>query len=213
MVKLGGFVPEVGQDVLIVNHLGVFRITSVDSKARSANVTILRSGGWASSGGSLEGIPWDDMTPWDEETRDLLDKASASARVCAMTCRQFEDAMRVEFADADANYWRDQIVKESLDRLPSSLYRDHLRRCNDCQTSLWQFFEIRHRVDYTREPCFHVAYYSADVRRRCLEKIHGMYSIATMDKREHGIIIARCPWCGVSLPTGANEKPFTPRIN
>jgi hypothetical protein len=77
MVKLGGFVPEVGQEVLIVNLLGVFRITSVDSKTRLASATVLRSG-WRSGGCSLEGIPWDNMTPQDEETRDLLNKAAAA---------------------------------------------------------------------------------------------------------------------------------------
>jgi len=205
MVKLGGFVPEVGQEVLIVNHLGVFRIIFVDSNARSANVTVLRSGAL------LEGIPWDSMTPWDDETRCLVERAATQN--CQMTCRQFEDSMRVEFADADADYWRDILLKEELDQLPLSPYRDHLKSCNDCQTSLWQFFDIRYRVDYTREPCFHVAYYSADVRDRCLEKAHGMYSIATMEEREHGIIIGKCPWCGISLPVGATEQPRTTNIN
>ena len=121
--------------------------------------------------------------------------------------------MRVEFADADADYWRDLILKENLDQLHLSPYRDHLKSCNDCQTSLWQFFDIRYRVDYTCEPCFHVAYYSADVRDRCLEKTHGMYSIATLDGRGHGIVIAKCPWCGVALPVGPNEKPHTSNVN
>ena len=37
-----------------------------------------------------------------------------------MNCRQFEDTIRVEFADADADHRRDLIVKESCDQLPSS---------------------------------------------------------------------------------------------
>jgi hypothetical protein len=205
MVKLGGFVPEVGQEILIVNHLGVFRITSVDPNARSANVTVLRSGA------SLEGIPWDSMTPWDDETRRVVERAAAQNY--QMTCRQFEDSMRVEFADADADYWRDLLFKEDWDQLHLSSYRDHLKSCNDCQTSLWQFFDIRYRVDYTREPCFHVAYYSADVRERCLEKAHGMYSISTMDGRGHGIVIGKCPWCGIALPVGATERPRTSNSN
>lgn len=205
MVKLGGFVPEIGQEVLVVNHLGVFRITSVDFSAKSANVTVLRSGA------SLEGIPWDSMTPWDEETRRIVEKAAAVNS--QMACRQFEDSMRVEFADADADYWRELLLKKNWDQLPLSPYRDHLKACNDCQTSLWQFFDIRYRVDYTREPCFHVAYFSADVRDRCLEKTHGMYSIATMDGREHGIVIGNCPWCGIALPVGATVKPNASKIN
>lgn len=206
MVKLGGFIPEVGQEVLIVNHLGVFRITSVDSAARSANVIVLRSGV------SLEGISWDSMTPWDGETRRIVEGAAA-AQESQMTCRQFEDSMRVEFADADADYWRDLIFKENWDQLHLSSYRDHLKSCSNCQTSLWQFFDIRYRVDYTREPCFHVAYYSADVRERCLEKTHGMYSIATMDGSGDGIVITKCPWCGIALPVGASEKPRTSKTH
>jgi hypothetical protein len=92
-----------------------------------------------------------------------------------MNCRQFEDAMSVEFADADADYWRDLIVKESWDQLPASAYSQHLKEGCDCSTSLWQFFEIRNRIDYASEPCFHVAYYSANVPGRCLNKHLGMY--------------------------------------
>jgi len=205
MLKPDGFVPEIGQEVLVSNKLGLFRVIRVNSKARSASVTALHSGA------SLERIPWASLVPWNDEIRDLIHKAATT--VDPMTCRQFEDAMQVEFADADANYWRDLIANEKLDQLHNSLYRDHLRSCSDCQTSLWQFFDIRRRVDYRREPCFHVAYYSADVRDRCLEKIHGMYSIATKDEREHGVIISRCPWCGVDLPLGARQAPVTSRIN
>jgi hypothetical protein len=129
-----------------------------------------------------------------------------------MNCRQFEDAMRVEFADADADHWRDLIVKESWDRLPPSAISDHLKECHDCPTSLWQFFAIRHRIDYMFEPCFHVAYYSADVPDRCLDKTHGIFSIATMDQSGHGVVIAVCPWCGVALPTGVNERPIMARL-
>jgi hypothetical protein len=205
MVKIGGFVPEVGQEVLILNHLGIFRVTEIDSKARSATVTVLRSGAL------LEGIPWDRMTPWDEKTRCIIEKAAAENSL--MTCRHFEDSMRVEFADADADYWRELLLKEDWDRLPLSPYREHLKGCDGCQTSLWQFFDIRYRVDYTRQPCFHVAYFSANVRDRCLENTHGMYSIATMDGRGHGIVIGKCPWCGVALPLGASEKHYTPKTN
>ena len=115
--------------------------------------------------------------------------------------------MRVVFEAANAEQWRDRISKENWDDLPASVYTDHLKECNDCQTSLWQFFEIRGRVDYTSEPCFHVAYWSADVPFRCIEIIHGCYSIATFDgKIGRGVVIGFCPWCGVALPTGANCK-------
>lgn len=45
------FVPEVGQEVLIRNHLGTFRITGIDPSARSVNVTIR-------AGETEDGIPW-----------------------------------------------------------------------------------------------------------------------------------------------------------
>jgi hypothetical protein len=111
--------------------------------------------------------------------------------------------MQVVFADADADPWRDLIAKLSWDQLPASAYNDHLKDCNNCQTSLYQFFEIRDRVDYTSEPCFHIAYWSADVPSRCIEKGWNVYSIATMDKSGVGVVIGVCPWCGTALPTGA----------
>jgi len=112
--------------------------------------------------------------------------------------------MRVVFADADADYWRDSIVKGNWGPLPASPSFDHLKDCDNCQTSLWQFFDIRGRVNYTTEPCFHVAYHSADVPNRCLDKGLGLYSVATMDKTGHEVVIAFCPWCGIGLPTGAS---------
>lgn len=112
--------------------------------------------------------------------------------------------MRVAFAEADADHWRDLITKGAWDQLPASAPFDHLKECDDCQTSLYQFFDIRGRVDYASEPCFHVAYWSAGVPSRCLDKTHGLYSVATMDgKSGHGVVIGFCPWCGVALPTGA----------
>jgi hypothetical protein len=120
-----------------------------------------------------------------------------------MTCREFEDAMLVVFADADPEPWRDRIVREHWDDLPNSEHYSHVKDCNDCQTSLWWFLDIRNRVDYLSQPCFHVAYFSADIADRCLDRTLGMYSVATMDKSGNGIVIAVCPWCGVKLQTSA----------
>jgi hypothetical protein len=55
MAQLGGFVPEVGQEVLILNHLGIYRVSEIDSLNRTVNVTVLRSGA------ALERIPWDQL--------------------------------------------------------------------------------------------------------------------------------------------------------
>jgi hypothetical protein len=120
-----------------------------------------------------------------------------------MTCREFEGAMHLVFADADAVHFRDLIVRGYWDELPTSEHFNHLKGCTDCQTSLWWFFDIRNRVDYLSQPCFHVAYFSADIPDRCLDRSLGLYSIATMDKSGNGIVIAVCPWCGVKLQTGA----------
>ncbi|MDB5342242.1 MAG: hypothetical protein JWP89_619 [Schlesneria sp.] len=119
-----------------------------------------------------------------------------------MKCRQFEDAMSTYFCSVDDKEWRTLVIAEKWERLPTSDAVEHLATCPDCVTSLLQYLEIRNTVDYHLEPCFHVAYYSADVVDRCLDKSHGMYSIITNRDRGEGIVIGCCPWCGVKLPTG-----------
>ena len=69
MAMFGEFVPEVGQEVLIVNYLGTFRISGVDPETRSVSVTIL------CNGGALEGISRDQLCLLDKAHR-LLDDYS-----------------------------------------------------------------------------------------------------------------------------------------
>ena len=110
--------------------------------------------------------------------------------------------MREEFGVTDAEYWQTLLISEKWGALPSSEHVDHLTQCGDCVQSLLQFFTVREFVDYSRDPCFHVAYYSADVPERCLAKSLGMYSILTGREDCEGIVIGFCPWCATALPTG-----------
>jgi hypothetical protein len=118
-----------------------------------------------------------------------------------MTCREFEDAMEDHFGSVDANQMRDLIVKDQWHMMPPSAVRDHLASCSDCPQSLLQFLQARGSLDYRSQPCFHVAYYSASVPERCLDKELGMYAIITERTKREGIVIGFSPWCGVVLPT------------
>ncbi len=66
---------------------------------------------------------------------------------------------------------------------------------------IWSFAAM-HLVDYRKHPCFCVAYYSAEVRDKCLEFHLGGYSIITDRAKRESIVIGFCPWCSVRLPTG-----------
>jgi len=120
-----------------------------------------------------------------------------------MTCRQFEDAMDITFAFAERDELRAQLINERWDEIPASEQSEHLRQCSDCVQSLLQFLEIRGSVDYRSQPCFHVAYYSADVPDRCLDRHLGLYSVWTSQNTDQSVVIGFCPWCGVRLPTSA----------
>ena len=117
-----------------------------------------------------------------------------------MNCRQFEDAMRSEFGSADREEWKIRITRENWDGIPPSEHMTHLVGCVDCQTSLYQFLDVRDFLAYESHPCFHVAYYSADTSDRCLKADRsGVY--LTYTENGGGIVIGFCPWCGVVLPT------------
>lgn len=119
-----------------------------------------------------------------------------------MTCRQFEDGMSEEFGAGDWEKWRPLLIQGAWDKLTRSAFTEHLAQCADCETSIFQFFEVRHLTDYRAQPCFHVAYWSATVPGRCLDRTHGIYSILTDPQQGDGVVIAFCPWCGINLPSG-----------
>jgi hypothetical protein len=118
-----------------------------------------------------------------------------------MTCREFEDGMRTQFGSVDRDEWKNRITRERWAGLRPSENIAHLIGCSDCQTSLFQFLDVRDFLKYESHPCFHTAYYSADTPDRCLDKDAGVYAIITKCEKREGIVIALCPWCGIELPT------------
>ena len=122
-----------------------------------------------------------------------------------MKCRDFEDQMSVSYADADAELYRDAMRRDEWDGLPKTKANRHAAVCSDCAGSLWQFFEIRGRVDYHAHPCFHLAYYSSPVADRCIDLTLGWYSINLDQSGTVGIVIGYCPWCGVDATPKATS--------
>jgi hypothetical protein len=118
-----------------------------------------------------------------------------------MTCKQFEDAMRSEFGSADREEWKSRITRENWGGIPPSEHMAHLIGCDDCQTSLYEFLDVRDFLAYESHPCFHVAYYSANVPDRCLDAHGNLYTIITDREKRVGVVIGYCPWCGIKLPT------------
>ena len=110
--------------------------------------------------------------------------------------------MRLEFGSVDREEWKDRITRENWEGLPPSEHIGHLIGCSDCQTSLFQFLDVRDFLEYESHPCFHVAYYAAETPERCLKTDAGLYAIITDREKRDGIVIGFCPWCGIKLPTG-----------
>jgi len=107
--------------------------------------------------------------------------------------------MRANFGSSNRDEWKDRITRENWEGLPHSEHAVHLAACSDCQTSLFQFLDVRDFLNYESHPCFHVAYYSADIPDRCLDGEGGEYAIITDSKSKAGIVIGYCPWCGIGL--------------
>jgi hypothetical protein len=122
-----------------------------------------------------------------------------------MTCRQFEDAMRSEFGSVDREEWKHRITRDNWEGLTLSEHVTHLTTCRDCQTSLFQFLDVRHFLEYSSHSCFHVAYYSADIPERCLDADGPVYAIITDRDKRTSIVIGFCPWCGIELPVGTRR--------
>jgi hypothetical protein len=115
--------------------------------------------------------------------------------------------MRSQFRSVDREEWRSRITRENWDGLPLSEQIAHLTNCDDCRNSLFQFLDVRDFLEYETQPCFHVAYYSADTRDRCLDRdMFGLYSISTDREKGCSIIIGFCPWCGINLPTAVTPR-------
>ena len=148
------------------------------------------------------------MAPSDAITSEFSKRVKPND-VQTMTCREFEDAMLVGFKSVDRQEWKSRITREHWDGLPLSEAIAHLKRCNRCQTSLFQYLDVRDFLRYESQPCFHVAYYSANSRERCLDVEQGLYTIITDRARGTGVVIGFCPWCGISLPVAISSRPRT----
>jgi hypothetical protein len=117
--------------------------------------------------------------------------------------------MRSQFGLANREEWKDRITRENWSGLSPSGYTTHLATCGDCQTSLFQFLDVREFLDYRSHLCFHVAYYSADIPDRCIERSQGVYSILINREKRESIVIGFCPWCGMDLLTGISIEPLS----
>lgn len=123
----------------------------------------------------------------------------------SMTCREFEDHMRSEFASVDAAEWKRRISREDWSGLAPSAVVAHLTACDDCRTSLYLFLDVPD-LDYLSHPCFHVAYYAANTAARCIDASGGVYGIITGRDKCESIVIGFCPWCGTPLPVSARHE-------
>lgn len=61
-----GYVPAVGEEVLLLNHLGTFKVEEVDADAKTANLRVLRSGVL------MKDVEWSTIWPLDDNTRAKL---------------------------------------------------------------------------------------------------------------------------------------------
>ncbi|WP_162601406.1 hypothetical protein [Occallatibacter savannae] len=66
------YIPTVGEEVLLVNHLGTFMVEEVDCERKTASVRVRRSGLL------MEGVEWRTIWPLDAKTRAALADISRS---------------------------------------------------------------------------------------------------------------------------------------
>jgi hypothetical protein len=60
------YVPTVGEEVLLLNHLGTFMVEEVDSDSKTASLRVLRSGVL------MKDVEWRTIWPLDDNTRAVL---------------------------------------------------------------------------------------------------------------------------------------------
>ena len=123
-----------------------------------------------------------------------------------MECREFEDNLWRYFNNLDLESCRERLCRGNWSEFIATddYHRDlleHISTCDDCTTSLWWYLEIKDSVDYREYPCLHLAYFSGDIEDRCLDYMHGLFSIILNREIRTGIVIGFCPWCGLRLNT------------
>ena len=66
-------IPAIGEQVLVLNHLGTFVVEEVDALAKSANLRVQRSGVL------MKDVSWRAICPLDDEVRAQLENIFTSA--------------------------------------------------------------------------------------------------------------------------------------
>jgi len=64
-------VPTNGEEVLVTNHLGIFRVEDIDADAKTASLRVLRSGAL------MKDVEWSTIWPFDDEARQLFKQIRA----------------------------------------------------------------------------------------------------------------------------------------
>ena len=119
-------------------------------------------------------------------------------------CREFEDNLYRYFSDTDFQSCRDASATGDwsafvpVDEFHQSLLR-HVSACDDCATSLLWYLDIKDVADYREYPCLHFAYFCNDDEDRCIDYLHGLFSVILDKDKRTGIVIGFCPWCGIQL--------------
>jgi hypothetical protein len=122
-----------------------------------------------------------------------------------MKCREFEDGMFSYFNETEVRGILAAIDNgdfsciKVVDRKHQDML-NHLKGCDECQLSIWQYFRIRGKIDYREYPCFHLAFYCNDKEQCCIIYNKKLFQIPISS--EGGVVIGHCPWCGIPLKTG-----------
>jgi hypothetical protein len=67
--------PTVGEEALLMNHLGIFLVEEVHVEARTANLRRLESNAL------IKDVEWSSIWPLDGETRERLEQLKAEAPI------------------------------------------------------------------------------------------------------------------------------------
>jgi hypothetical protein len=66
MLPLGEYVPEVGEEVLVTDHLGNFLVEEIDAEQKTAVLRILRSNA------VMKNVAWNEVWPVDRTRWEIV---------------------------------------------------------------------------------------------------------------------------------------------
>lgn len=66
------YVPRVGEEVLVTDHLGSFFVEEINVEQKTADLRVLRSNI------AMKGVAWNTIWPLDKTAREILERARAS---------------------------------------------------------------------------------------------------------------------------------------